>query len=161
MGPEFSADRHYSHGDYAIGNFVAIGASDIDHIWGSVVKPDGVIYPKAEITPAEITDGLSNTMFIAETREENLSVWIDGRTAAKTALPLSIDFSPPRAAINYTPYYKDSEFLSLYGPSSTHLGGAYHLFGDGSVRFLSELINARTYVALCTRAGGEALDHGQ
>jgi len=40
---EFTDDDHYTAGKYAIGNYVAIGATDVDHIWGSDVAPDGVI----------------------------------------------------------------------------------------------------------------------
>jgi hypothetical protein len=39
-----------------------------------------------------------------------------------------------------------------------HPGGGHHLYGDGSVHFLLDTISATSYVALCTRAGGEAVD---
>jgi hypothetical protein len=158
-GAEFSQDDHYPAGDYAIGNYVALGATDVDHIWGADLKPDGVIFPLAEITPAEITDGLSYTMFIAESREERLRVWVDGRTAANTAIPYTFDVGRPRISLNYTPYYDDGDIVSAYGPSSMHPGGAHHLFGDGSVHFLRDEIAPTGYVALCTRAGGEVYDH--
>jgi Protein of unknown function (DUF1559) len=99
-------------------------------------------------------------MFIAESREEKLRVWIDGRTGAYTALAYGNglpSFSQP-VALNYTPYYI-ADLKCLYGPSSMHPGGAYHLFGDGSVHFLRDDINKATYVGLCTRAGGEILDN--
>ena len=40
---------------------------------------------------------------------------------------------------------------------SEHTGGANVLFGDGSVRFISQFINPYTWVALSTRSGGEAI----
>jgi prepilin-type N-terminal cleavage/methylation domain-containing protein len=85
LGADFSDDSHYPPSKYAIGNYVSIGASDVDHIWGDG-KPEGVIFPLVQIKPKEITDGLSNTMLIAESREERMRVRIDGRTAANTAL---------------------------------------------------------------------------
>jgi prepilin-type N-terminal cleavage/methylation domain-containing protein len=160
LGPDYTDDAHYPPNTYAIGNYVSIGASDVDHIWGEG-KPEGVIFPTSQIKPKDITDGLSNTMLIAESREEKLRVWIDGRTAALTALRYD-ETGPSLAAeisLNRTPYYRDGDLVSLYGPSSMHPGGAYHLFGDGSVHFLRDEIDAPVYVAYCTRAGGETVPH--
>ena len=158
-GPDFTSDRHYPAGLYAIGNYVSIGASDVDHIWGSSLKPEGVIFPMSQIKPAEVTDGLSKTVFIAESREEQMRVWIDGRTAANTALRYDDFGGSSGISLNFSPYYDDGDIVSKYGPSSMHPGGALHLFGDGSVHFITNEIAAATYVALCTRAGGEALGH--
>jgi prepilin-type N-terminal cleavage/methylation domain-containing protein len=162
-GLDHSDDSHYPVGKYAIGNYVSIGATDLDHIWAidPDKQPEGVIFPLAEIKPAEVTDGLSNTMFIAESREERMRVWIDGRTAANTVLALDNAFSPANApvSLNYTPYYDDGDLVCNYGPSSMHPGGAFHLYGDASVHFLSNNIATAVYVALCTRAGGETIDH--
>jgi prepilin-type N-terminal cleavage/methylation domain-containing protein len=157
-GADFTEDSHYPRDTYAIGNFVSIGASDIDRVWGVSTKADGVIYPTAKITPKEITDGLSKTMFIAESREEKMRVWIDGRTAANTALANIDSFSPPIVALNYTPYYDDGDIVSVWGPSSMHPRGGHHLYGDGSVHFLLDTISPEAYVALCTRAGAEVVD---
>ena len=41
-----------------------------------------------------------------------------------------------------------------------HTGGALHLLGDGSVRFISQHIAASVYVALTTRNGGEVIGGG-
>lgn len=41
--------------------------------------------------------------------------------------------------------------------SSTHPGGAHMLLGDGSVQFISETIDIRTWAALGTLTGGETL----
>jgi prepilin-type N-terminal cleavage/methylation domain-containing protein len=161
-GPMITEDNHYPSGMYAIGNYVALGATDVDHIYAVSLKPDGVIFPVAKIKAKDITDGLSKTMFIAESREEKMRVWIDGRTGAYTTLPgTPADFylaSTP-IALNYTPYYDDGDVECRYGPSSMHPGGAHHLFGDGSVHFLLDSINKATYLGLCTRAGGEPIDN--
>ena len=160
-GADFTDDPHYTAGRYAIGNYVALGASDVDHIWATDQLPDGVIFPLAKITPAEVTDGLSNTILIAESREEHMRPWIDGRVAANTALAYGEEFNgdPAPAALNYTPYYDDGDVFCAYGPSSMHPGGAFHLYGDQSVQFLADGIAGPVYVALCTRAGGEAAAH--
>ena len=102
-------------------------------------------------------------MLFRSSREEKLRVWIDGRTAANTALSYSsVDAGSPLSggiALNVSPYYDDGDIVCTYGPSSMHPGGALHLFGDGSVHFLRDTISAALYVALCTRAGGETIDH--
>jgi prepilin-type N-terminal cleavage/methylation domain-containing protein len=164
-GLDHSDDSHYPVGKYAIGNYVSIGASDLDHIWANQPdkQPEGVIFPLSEIKPSEVTDGLSNTMFIAESREERMRVWIDGRTAANTALALdeahAAADAPP--SLNYTPYYNDGDLVCDYGPSSMHPGGAFHLYGDGSVHFLADDIATAVYVALCTRAGEETTSQAE
>jgi prepilin-type N-terminal cleavage/methylation domain-containing protein len=160
-GGDFTEDPHYPDGQYAIGNYVSIGASDVDHLWQVSMKPEGVIFPLADIRPADISDGLSKTMFIAESREEKMRVWIDGRTSANTALRYDLSGGPPGVSLNFRPYYDDGDIVSEYGPSSAHSGGAYHLYGDGSVHFLRDAISPASYVALCTRAGGDVVDDVQ
>lgn len=147
--------------EYAIGNYVALGATDVGHIWGESLKPDGVIFPKSEIRPAEVTDGLSSTVFIVESREERYRVWMDGLTASITALRFDgrnpPTYAGPGISLNYYPYYPD-KVGNDYGPSSMHPGGAYHLLGDGSVQFITDDISVANYVGLCTREGEEVLD---
>jgi prepilin-type processing-associated H-X9-DG protein len=99
-------------------------------------------------------------MLIAESREEKMRVWIDGQTAANTALrdDPGAPASSLGVSLNWTPYYDDGDIKCAYGPSSMHPGGANHLFADGSVRFLFDEIAPAAYVAFCTRAGGEAVN---
>jgi prepilin-type processing-associated H-X9-DG protein len=40
---------------------------------------------------------------------------------------------------------------------SRHVGGVHFLFGDGHVSFLNSSMDYATYLALSTRAGGEAI----
>ncbi|WLD12749.1 DUF1559 domain-containing protein [Planctellipticum variicoloris] len=42
-------------------------------------------------------------------------------------------------------------------PFSFHTGGAHFTTGDGAVRFVSENVDFRTFVGLCTPSGGEVL----
>ena len=150
-GPEFSADPDYTRFShrYAIGNYVAMGASDVGHIYGQntgLFEPDGTIYPLSETRAADVSDGLSNTVLIVETREGKLSVWIDGGTAAVVALRYDSLNSPTYAglehALNYAPYFPYIHPNCEYGPSSMHPSGAQHLLGDGSVRFITDYVAA-------------------
>jgi hypothetical protein len=173
-GRDFSAHHRYDqlNKKCAIGNYVSLGASTIGNLWGSDrhYQPDGVIIPGGAITPQQVTDGLSHTALIAETKEEKLAAWADGLTAAVAALAYSPTHGPSYAldqtALNFAPYFgtagqnDDAWEYCKYGPSSNHAGGANHLFGDGSVRFVVDGISSNVYVAYSTRAGGEtAIDN--
>ena len=48
-----------------------------------------------------------------------------------------------------------THFTGFFGPRSYHVGGAHALLGDGTVRFLSDSIDATTHRNLHSRAGGE------
>jgi prepilin-type N-terminal cleavage/methylation domain-containing protein len=160
-GPEFSKCNRYASLSLkpAIGNYVALGTSTVGNLWGVDLNPDGVIIPGGAITPADVTDGLSHTVLVAETREDVLAAWADGLTAAVAALPFDPEEWPGYAqkisSLNYTPYYDYEEVVCKYGPSSMHVGGANHLLGDGSVQFLKDEIAPNVYVAFSTRAGQE------
>jgi prepilin-type N-terminal cleavage/methylation domain-containing protein len=168
QGLEFAAPREYAGAtpQCAIGNYAAMGASTVGRMWGNQLDPDGAVIPGGEIGPRDITDGLSHTVFVVERRDEwAASIWIDGMTAAVTALPYGHTHPDlalnDQIALNYKPYYQEGPLSSryaLYGPSSMHPGGAYHLFGDGSVRFIEDSITPKAYVALATRAGNEVQD---
>ncbi len=147
---------------FAIRNYVAMGATTVGKLWK---EPDGVMYATSDTRMSDIRDGTSSTLFVAETREENASVWIDGGTASLTSRRYD-DSNPPsyatnQVSLNYSPYYVSAGqgIDSLWGPSSVHTGGAHHLFGDGGVRFISQSINAAVYDALTTRSGGEPVDN--
>jgi prepilin-type N-terminal cleavage/methylation domain-containing protein/prepilin-type processing-associated H-X9-DG protein len=111
---------------------------------------------------AEITDGLSNTFFVCD-RPSFLSYcsWVGCPTGAANPFLLS----PPN-------YGAESTLVMCHagqtGPNtagvfdadstwSPHRGGVPYLFGDGSVHFISNTIDIPTWMALATRAGGEAI----
>jgi hypothetical protein len=165
MGPQHSeADRYRTLAiKCAIGNYLALGGSTVGNLWGVDLMPDGVIIPGGEITPKDITDGLSHTVFIAESREESLAAWADGFTAATCALVFNEQRHPRYAeniaSLNFAPYF-DYKPRVTFGPSSMHIGGAFHLFGDGSVRFVKDDVTPQQYVAMTTREGEESSSDG-
>jgi hypothetical protein len=165
-GLSFSTDPLYAAGavnfpGFAIRNYVSMGATTVVGLSGAIAA-NGSFYPGSKTRFADITDGTSNTVFIAETREQAASVWIDGTSAAVVGRWTDLT-SPTYAgntcAINYKPYFPGSVFPNsigqLYGPSSQHTGGAPHLMGDGAVRFISENLGVTVYDALITRNGGD------
>lgn len=165
-GPQFSGAKSYTRfsSKYATTNYVALGAQDVGHIYGQnthLFYPDGIIYPLSATTPGEIRDGLSVTVAIVETREQDMSVWMDGGTASVVAMRYDENNPPtyagPEIALNYHPYFDYSDPRCEYGPSSMHTGGALHLMGDGAVRLISDRISPAAYVALSTKSGSEPL----
>lgn len=168
-GPQYSVYPSYTRisKTLTIANYVAMGASDAGHLYGAVdgLKPDGVIYPQSATKPADITDGLSNTLLIVETREQNVMVWVDGGTSAIMASPYD-NGNPPTyagldAPVNFKPFFDYSTPRADWGPSSQHPGGAMHLLADGSARFITDQVSLSIYTAMATRAGGEFVDMGQ
>jgi len=171
-GSDFSEDPLYLNlgGSFAIRNYVAMGSTTVGALWDPDVKgqrhPDGVIFPLSAIRAKDVTDGLSHTVFAAETREQNAAVWIDGTAAMAVAQPFDENNSPSYAvsevAINFSPYFEyggTNAINSLYGPSSMHAGSAAsHLLGDGSARFIDDAIELPLYDALITRAGNDTVD---
>jgi prepilin-type N-terminal cleavage/methylation domain-containing protein/prepilin-type processing-associated H-X9-DG protein len=168
-GNKYSMDPLYTSisPTFAIRNYVAMGSTTVERIWAQPNEPppDGCMYAQSNTKLAEIRDGLSNTLVIAETREENAAVWIDGSAASVTSRRFDLNTTPsyagPEASLNYTPYYSTFGTIGIdcaYGPSSEHPGGAMHLFADGSVRFIGNSVLVSVYDAITSRNGGETVD---
>jgi prepilin-type N-terminal cleavage/methylation domain-containing protein/prepilin-type processing-associated H-X9-DG protein len=125
----------------------------------------------AVTTFASVTDGTSYT-FLAGENSPNLNAalaWGAGNNDyASTVIPLNwmtrlkngqldTDGSTCSFALWNSPlgphcYYNEYYF---YGFKSFHPGGANFAMADGSVRFIKQSINPRTYNGLGSRAGGE------
>ncbi|WP_435011192.1 DUF1559 domain-containing protein [Tundrisphaera lichenicola] len=127
----------------------------------------------------QITDGLSNTIFVGEeyyqlkgsytVAEVDLqgvsrrkAVWEFGSDSIDCYYGLNEAFGSTGVPINLKspgPNVNTGAQLEAYIASygSAHPGGANFLMGDGSVRFIKQSINPVTYSALGTRAGGEVI----
>jgi prepilin-type N-terminal cleavage/methylation domain-containing protein/prepilin-type processing-associated H-X9-DG protein len=107
---------------------------------GYLVLGNGaMIYEKA-ISAAQITDGLSQTIMVAEDSGRGISLngqWANGQNIFDAVV-----------AINAS---QNNELWS------DHTGGVNVTFCDGSVRFLRETMNTSVLFALCTRAGQEVV----
>jgi prepilin-type N-terminal cleavage/methylation domain-containing protein/prepilin-type processing-associated H-X9-DG protein len=139
--------------------------------------------PKNEASPrlANITDGTSNTILVAESAgRPNLwrgriqigappSARVNGGGWSRAATAFSIEGSsadgtifPGTCAVNCTngeditdypdPYYGRDGSGAVY---AFHTGGANAVFGDGSVHFIQQTVSIRVFAALVTRGGGE------
>ncbi|MCA9074562.1 MAG: DUF1559 domain-containing protein [Planctomycetaceae bacterium] len=111
---------------------------------------DGTLYHNSSTRIRSITDGTSNTFIVGERKTDVdlgwYSTWVgvvpEGEEAFQRVLG-SIDHVPNHPAAHFDDF------------GSHHVGGAFFVFGDGSVTFISESIDQTVYQALGTIQGGE------
>ncbi|WP_020474717.1 DUF1559 domain-containing protein [Zavarzinella formosa] len=136
---------------------------------------DGMFLLVDRVRFAGVTDGLSNTVMVAEAVPE--STYFGTYPAAETdnesrkdhwcfgsdTIDDQWDYSEFLGTTAVPPNYKalDTSVAEKkkveFGYSSKHTGGVNALMGDGSVRFVTNGINLATWKALGTRNGGETL----
>jgi prepilin-type N-terminal cleavage/methylation domain-containing protein/prepilin-type processing-associated H-X9-DG protein len=125
---------------------------------------EGCFYRNSRTRIADVTDGLSNTIFVGE-RASNLSLatWT-GAVINGTCVSVVTgdDEEWPALVLSHTGAVGEGHTPNNGGGnpddfSSRHPGGMNALLGDGSVRFISNNFASTTWVYLGTRAGGEVL----
>lgn len=150
---------------------------------------DGLFYRNSHNRVANVTDGMSNTIFVGERCAAHSPLtWTGAVTGGRcpawmSTTPWTTPYTPPSQATNTgngTAYDNAdyNEALCLAHGNATHLPcadqpfsdpdtywsmhagpGANYLFGDGSVHFLTRGIDPYTYQHLCTIAGGEVANN--
>ncbi len=171
-----AADRHlaaFARSHYALnaGNEEPWGFQVEDH----AAIADGPFFRNSLLTVASISDGLSNTLFMGE-HSPILSdkTWVGvvpGAAVCPTpqfafstcdfAATLVLTHSGPAANegdIIHPPNARMCHVCQMY---AQHPGGANILLGDGSVRFIRESINQRTWAGLATCRNGEVTSAGE
>lgn len=138
--------------------------ADFDTAFGA-----GMLLRGRGVSISEVTDGLSNTLFVGERSSKSakqaigmlpgVCTWVgalpggdlDGESPALYILGHTGDITDPHKPNTPQPdgFYHAEDF------TSKHSGGVNFLFGDGSVRFITDSINGQTWAKLGTRAGGE------
>lgn len=116
----------------------------------------GIFFYARRIELREITDGISNTMFFGETtlghRALANNTWANGNrcnsSMRSTYHPLN---TPVEAAGLVITAGAGGANKTHCGFNSFHPGGANFAMGDGSVRFVQDDIDERTYRAMSTR----------
>lgn len=99
----------------------------------AVVDPAGVFSGSQSVNFQDVTDGLSNTVMVAETSPDKAVHWMS---------PDDID---------------RQTFLGAKDHSHAHPGGANTAFADGAVNFLSSSMDERVREALVTRDSGDTV----
>lgn len=108
-----------------------------ERITGPNSPPKGTMLIDKPIQNSQITDGLSNTVIIAEDTRSTQGEWVNGNNIFDQAF-----------AINAGPDFENDI-------RSEHPQGANACFCDGSIQFLNNSIDLNILAALCTRAGNE------
>jgi prepilin-type N-terminal cleavage/methylation domain-containing protein/prepilin-type processing-associated H-X9-DG protein len=131
---------------------------------------DGPLYRNSKTRAADVTDGLSKTVFLGEHHPILSSkTWV-GVVPGATVCPTerfafsACDHAATLVQVHSGP--ASDEFPPVIHPPNSplchvcqmyaeHPGGCNILLGDGSVRFVSEFINQLTWAALASRAKGD------
>src|SRR5262249_23366870 len=133
---------------------------------------DGPFYRDSKTRTADVTDGLSQTVFVGE-HSSRLSdkTWVGvvpwACTPPKPGWPSDPNSGGCLVGAHSGPDTHDHPNVIIHAPNhpfghtdemfAEHPGGANVLFGDGSVRFVSQNINPFSWVGLSTRDGGEVV----
>ena len=129
------------------------------------VDGDGLFCRNTSFAVRDVVDGTAQTLAVGE-RSQNL-----GDATWTGAVPLATLLTPTGGVGRYHPENSSGFVLGHAGERNTpgdplsdcnqfysfHGGGANFLFADGHVAYLRRTIDYRTYKALTTRAGGEAI----
>jgi len=137
---------------------------------------NGPFYPNSHTSVADVTDGLSSTVFIGE-RSSILSnnTWVG--VVPNAVVSPRLDLRPWPSDNNGAtdlvgchsgPDVHDHPQVIIHAPNNPfghtdemwgeHGAGCNVLFGDGSVRFFTAFTDANVWVALSTRNGGEVVN---
>ncbi|AMV40304.1 DUF1559 domain-containing protein [Planctomyces sp. SH-PL62] len=107
------------------------------------------------VSMSSITDGLSNTFSLGEVASvvrSQSSVWYSS-TGSTNGTCLPMNWTLQKCLRD--PTYANANSWSGRGFSSFHSGGSNFGMADGSVRYVKQSVDQRTYNALGSRRGGE------
>lgn len=132
---------------------------------------NGMFYGVSRTKPADVLDGMSNTIMVGESYTDSYSkdgqqmdYWNIGSPQtggwnpfndSGTEFTEGLGSTGPKMNSRLDPTMPGEIMEISFG--SYHIGGAHFLLGDGTVRFLSENIDIRTYQGLGTRKEKEVL----
>ena len=137
--------------------------------WSPVA--DGPMYRNSRTRPADVVDGLSQTVFMGEHHPIiSNKTWVGvvpgaqvcpndpdrfpGTTCDAAATLVQVHSGPAAGELDviHPPNSPTCHVCQMY---AQHTGGCNVLLGDGSVRFVSQFINVDTWAALSSRNEGE------
>lgn len=145
--------------------------------WGASVQDyaglaDGPLYRNSPTSAADILDGLANTVFLGEHHPVLSSkTWVGVAPGAsvcpaprfafsacdRAATLVQVHSGPAANEVPPAIHPPNSPLCHVCQMYAEHPGGCNVLLGDGSVRFVSEMINQLAWAALASRAGGEVV----
>ena len=146
----------------------------------SIGRFHGCFYRNSKTRITDLTDGTSNTLLVAERAcGVTQGTWAGALPGARMrlgqanpayAINPNMDYDPDLFGLMHSNWINAQNNQSDDGgtddPSSFHTGGANHLFGDGSVRFLRNISGVKgspltadrvAFWAMGTRADGDSI----
>jgi prepilin-type N-terminal cleavage/methylation domain-containing protein len=168
-----------SKGGYQLSTYNGVSGTttfnddQMDQITDIGYNGNGMFYLNSAVRIADVVDGTSNTLIVAEVHDDLKGAPNQNRMRGsdrKYNFSSAGDGNPPTDSSEYMVgtenddpinantrdangyFNNDGEYAGSYHP-----GGAQFLLTDGSARYISETINMTIYRALSTRAGGEAV----
>lgn len=128
------------------------------------LSSQGVFYRNSATRFRDLTDGLSNTLFLGERTNGPLpGTSVGGHQYFETAWSAAVrEVTDPtddhgHMVLFETQFRPNQHGTDDKGLSAPHTGIGQFTMGDGSVRAISENIDEALYNALGTRAGGEVV----
>lgn len=144
----------FSPVELAVGNYLGVfGTLDFHEVCpnGDCDGGGPIVFQKS-VRFRDITDGLSQTFVVGErSRKLAPGTWVGSVTGGQHA--------PARivGVATYPPNSEENEQHYFHNFSSRHPSGTHFLSADGSVKLITETIDAQIYHSLCTRSGGEVV----
>lgn len=147
--------------DDCLSGSVANAADMVSKPWGCM-NGNGVFHVSSGVRFRDVTDGLSNTIFVSEVPDSGGDAMniFDAGCDRRAIFSNGADSNPPTEMSEYLIAAEGNDPINggaEEAAGSWHVGGAHFVFGDGAVKFLSENMHMATYQALSTRAGGETV----
>src|SRR5262245_14059080 len=151
------------------GTICDVSSADYVAVFG-ITEPgidgEGVFFRDSGVGIKDIRDGSSMTLLVGERSQVTCeATWVGSVTGAKIFPPPGSPAMPELQhasgmTLGHTMEGAPSApTIECNNFSSQHSGGAHFVFADGHVQFISKNINHATFLALSTRAGGEAIGY--
>ncbi|MBN9517449.1 DUF1559 domain-containing protein [bacterium] len=120
----------------------------------NIDNPNGTLFRNSRIRVADVPDGLSNTVFVAEVcldarRDKWGGIWAGANRKDEYGLWISGTYW----AIDEGPFRLNGP--DKWGFCSPHPGGVGVALGDGSARLIRDTTDPRVPADMASRAGGE------
>jgi prepilin-type N-terminal cleavage/methylation domain-containing protein/prepilin-type processing-associated H-X9-DG protein len=144
----------------AYGNYLAVNGNQ--GVSNAAATNDGAFLRDYWMRTADIPDGLSNTLFVAErSKRMSFTTWVGAVTGGDVPSnldPTAVELSAALVMGHCGPHIPNNpDVTDADALSSAHPGLVNFLYADGSVHIITNAIAVEIYDALATRAGGEAV----